>query len=188
MAIIKKHMSNTSGTVMPTFKLRGANGIELISAVVKGSPDLSEFRVKAGGTVHKVAYYDTHIESTDIESIKYTSGPSGTVLQIYFRVPLEDGRKYIELPTTVNSANLALPEEAEDGDIAIYGKDEDGKTMLKTLGMKISNNVNDIYNGNDKTIPTSRAISTMMNDHFIPLEERAQGNNVSEVFTDISNS
>lgn len=182
MAVIKKHITNTSGTSMPTFKFRSGGGIELISSTVRGDNGeaLNKFKVKTGeNSIHEVAYYDTHIASEDIGKIKYVKENGKSTLLIILR----DGTSF-ELPTTVDSSTIVLPSEAQDKELAMYGRDEDGNVSLQTTGVKITTSADDIRAGKNNTIPTSGAINTLMQETFDPLEKRSDGYEVKSVPVD----
>jgi hypothetical protein len=169
---------------MPTFKFRGGQGIELISAAVKKDDGsvVSKFRVKTDGEYHDVAYYDTHIASENIRNIRYRDGEVILTVQTEKDGPTTE----IVLPTNVNTNDIALPEDAEDGEIALYGVTEDGTRYMKKSSLKITTEVEKITSADETndSVPTSWAINKLMNQTFDPLGARSLGENVKSINID----
>lgn len=171
-------MKNIAGTLLPTFKFRPSGGIELISSAVKGDNGeiISQFKVKDSSGIHRVAYYDTVIESKDISSMTYRGG------MVHFKVKVlndmgEVEIKEISLAELIHSSEISI-EPGEEDEVAIYGAD--GRT-LKGAGVKFTNNAEDIKNGNSKTIPTSKAVLNFIDEGTVPLQDRLAGDNVKKV-------
>lgn len=133
------NMTNIKGTLLPSFKIRPTGGIELISAAVtQGQEATSQFRVRlADDSTHSVAYYDTVVASSNIESLTYFTKQENGYSKDYLKITLRstDGgltKTDIELPLTVNSGSLALPQDATNDEIAVYKVDP--STGEVTLG------------------------------------------------------
>lgn len=195
------NMTNIKGTLLPSFKIRPTGGIELISAAVtQGQEATSQFRVKlADDSTHSIAYYDTVVASSNIESLTYFTKQENGYSKDYLKITLRstDGgltKTEIELPLTVNSGSLALPQDATNDEIAVYKVDPstgevtlgraEGASSTKIVRSDSLSESEDLSSLSEE-VPTATIIKDYIDKNVgilsSILDSRLNGNDVKEV-------
>lgn len=173
---------NLKGTTLPSFKM-GKNGIELRS------------KAQINGENITGLFFQSNIEdNTDIE-LKEELGenypkfdiaiPSKNIRRMYIsngetlKIVLTNG-KILSFSQSINVGDLILPEDAQDGEIAIYSRN-DNKVSMGRSGITITNEIGDIDESESSKIPTVTAVRSHLTNITENLNTRLSGNNVNEI-------
>jgi hypothetical protein len=121
------------------------------------------------------------IASKNIKRLYATKGISGKVDTI--TIVLVNGERITLSQTVEASTVLILPQDANEGEIAIYGKDEEGHTTMSRSERSFTDSIdkdNLDAESENTDIPSVKAIVRHINDISTPLDERLSGDNVSK--------
>lgn len=196
---------NLKGTTLPSFKM-GKNGIEFYSEATENLNESSQETLKTlflkntegadikeetdlkkaaqpdedGDFVPYYKDYDMAISSKNIKRLYATKGVSGKVDTL--TLVLVNGERITISQKIEASTVLILPQDADENEIAIYGKDNNGTTMARSnRKFKDSIDKDDLETESENTdIPSIKAVVNHISDVSMPLDNRLSGKNVSK--------
>ena len=186
---------NLKGTTLTSFRM-GKNGVELRSAALLNGKD------EVSGLFYKTADEDDAIrkEKAEFEKMQITypeydlAIPSRNIKRMYatksknptskdseydtLTLILQDGTELI-LRQTISAEKLNLPDDADDGEVAVYSVENDEVKMGRSR-MTITENIDEEGEDDALKIPTVAAIKSHITGVTEMLNSRLQGNKVSK--------
>lgn len=187
---------NLKGTTFSSFKM-GKNGVELYSAAKIGTSDIpglfyktvkddEQTQLEKNKEIQslekdgfEVPDYDIAIPSKNIKRLYASKGIGGQIDTL--TIVLTNGQSF-SISKEIKAETLFLPQDAADGEVAVYSKDEEtGLISMGRSGMSITNEISDNDLNEDAEIPTVSAIRSHINGVSKILDTRASGNNVTKV-------
>lgn len=198
---------NLKGTTLPSFKM-GKNGIEFYSEATENLNRSSQETLKTlflknttgadakerddldlaaepnenGEFVPYYKDYDMAIASKNIKRLYATKAVGSDEVDTLTLV-LVNGERITLSQRVEASAVLILPQDAKEGEIAVYGKDADGNTMMSKSERSFTDEIDkdDLESEKENSdIPSVKAVVKHINDITTPLNERLSGDNVSK--------
>lgn len=187
---------NLKGTTFSSFKM-GKKGVELYSAAKVGKTDIpglfyktSKDDEQTGKEKEKeiqslekdgfdIPDYDIAIPSKNIKRLYASKGIGGQVDTL--TIVLTNGQSF-SISKEIKAEELFLPQDAADGEVAVYSKDDEtGIVSMGRSGMSITNEISNNDSNEDSEIPTVSAIRSHITGVSEILNTRSNGNNVTKI-------
>ena len=199
----KASYMNLKGTTLPSFRM-GKNGIEFYSKALD-EKDKAKFSQETSPKSLLIKQPTTAVSEEELEALAAAGTPyyeeydmaiaSKNIRRLFVtNVDKSDGTATLTLVLADGSivrisqeisANevIVLPESAKNGEIAVYGKDEDGNTIMTTSDRSFTDVINSEDLESEKeniNIPSVKAVVNHISEISEPLGERLSGDNVSK--------
>ena len=187
---------NLKGTTFSSFRM-GKNGVELYSAAKVGETNIpglfyknikddEQTKLEKDKEIQslekdgfEIPDYDIAIPSKNIKRLYASKGIGGQIDTL--TIVLTNGQSF-SISKEIKAETLFLPQDAADGEVAVYSKDEEtGIVSMGRSGMNITNEISDNDLNEDAEIPTVSAISSHISGVSEILNTRTSGNNVTKV-------